>query len=254
MIPLGLKAYKLVKGGNTDQEYEDAAAYDLGQARFAVADGASEASFSGLWAKILTDEFVFSYPPGRRSAKALKWLTSSEKRWYESVPWSRLHSYFVEEKAKMGAFATFLGLSFASRPGDRGVDWHAVAIGDSCLFHVRGGTLVKAFPVTHSSHFGNCPALLPSIPGKRPRPLDRFKWAWGACEASDLFFLATDAVAQWCLRSLEAGAPPWARLRDFKDGDDFRTWVGALREDRQMRNDDVSVLVVEVQDVLAGPV
>ena len=46
------------KAGNAEADYEDAGAGDVRRGRFAIADGASEASFAGLWAKLLVEQFV----------------------------------------------------------------------------------------------------------------------------------------------------------------------------------------------------
>ena len=61
---ISFKAFCLQKDGNDVTEYEDAFSPRLfendkySEFRCAVADGATETSFSGLWAKILVDAFV----------------------------------------------------------------------------------------------------------------------------------------------------------------------------------------------------
>ncbi len=52
------QALHLVKAGNDPSEYEDAFAADADRARFAVADGATEASFAARWARLLVEGFV----------------------------------------------------------------------------------------------------------------------------------------------------------------------------------------------------
>ncbi len=52
------RACWLAKRGHSPEEYEDAFATNDVAGRYAVADGASESSFSGLWAKLLVDQFV----------------------------------------------------------------------------------------------------------------------------------------------------------------------------------------------------
>ena len=48
----------LPRRGSVSAEYEDAAAADDAAGRYAVADGASEGCFTGLWATLLVDDFV----------------------------------------------------------------------------------------------------------------------------------------------------------------------------------------------------
>ena len=57
-----VEGFWLPKAGNTEDEYEDALSPKKTQGklerkfpRFAVADGATESSFSGLWAQLLVD-------------------------------------------------------------------------------------------------------------------------------------------------------------------------------------------------------
>src|SRR2546430_11000254 len=46
------------KRGHGPREYEDAFADNLALGRFAVADGATESAYAGLWARMLVNEFV----------------------------------------------------------------------------------------------------------------------------------------------------------------------------------------------------
>src|SRR5262249_18433803 len=134
------QAFHLVKAGNAPADYEDAFAADTERARFAVADGATEASFAAAWARLLAEGFVAA---GRAPWRELEWLAPARQRWSAEVdalplPW------YAEDKREQGAFATFLGVAFrAPRPDGAGL-WRALAIGDSCLFHLHAGQLVHA--------------------------------------------------------------------------------------------------------------
>ena len=68
--------------------------------------------------------------------------------------------------------------------------------------------------------------------------------ARGAWERMDVFYLMTDAIASWFLRSVEDGARPSALLDPVDEGEDFERWIESLRESGAMRNDDVTVLRV----------
>ena len=71
----------------------------------------------------------------------------------------------------------------------------------------------------------------------------------GDWEPGDIFYLATDAIAQWLLAELEAGRPPWESLRDLC-ADDATTLYGRLieelRSNQGLQNDDTTILQVEV--------
>ena len=62
-FPLRWQAFRHWKQGNAAADYEDAGAGDVATGRFAVADGASEASFAATWARLLVETFLVS--PGK---------------------------------------------------------------------------------------------------------------------------------------------------------------------------------------------
>ena len=51
-----VQVFSVPKFGNTEDEYEDAVAFSLPDQRFAIADGATESSFSDRWAQSLVKE------------------------------------------------------------------------------------------------------------------------------------------------------------------------------------------------------
>ena len=121
-------------------------------------------------------------------------------------------------------------------------EWQATAIGDSCLFQVRGGQLLTTFPITNSTDFNNRPALLSSNSGNWKSELATIACARGSWEPDDVFYMMTDAMACWFLRSIENGA----QLEMVFDGDrEFDRWIEGLREGG-MRNDDVTLLRITV--------
>jgi len=248
MLRFALNSFQLVKAGNADAEYEDAVALDAERARFAVADGATESAFAGLWANLVTRGFVDA-PPGQ---PAKDWLSERQTEWRQAVPWDSL-PWYGRAKAATGSYCTFLGLGFALSPDEDEIPWRAMAVGDCCLFHVRGLELMRSFPMTQSSDFGNRPRLMGSVPGVCPRLPRGLKGLRGHCLPGDLFVLATDALGQWCLTALEAGEPPWPTLRDLQTQDQFAGWIGFLREQGHLRNDDVTLVVLEPQHELARP-
>lgn len=249
MFSTRLRTFQLVKAGNADPEYEDALNADSERGRFAIADGASESAFAGLWAKILTDGFVAA--PEDQTPK--DGLAQCRAQWHQAIPWESL-PWYGREKTRLGSQCTFLALWLAGGKAAAGFAWRAAAVGDCCLFHVRELTLLRAFPITRVSDFGNRPRLIGSLSGARKRLPRGLKGARGVWRAGDLFILASDALAHWCLRTAEAGESPWATLYRLGTQDEFASWIEALRAEAQIHNDDVSLMIVEVQDELACPV
>jgi len=59
----------------------------------------------------------------------------------------------------------------------------------------------------------------------------------------------TDALACWFMREAEEGRTPWRVLRDLDTSDEikpFREWVETLRKEGAMRNDDVTLLRIDI--------
>src|SRR5205809_929272 len=95
----------LPKRGHTEDEYEDAWAADPARGYFAVADGASETSFAGRWAQLLTEGFLTAARP----PDLADWLTAPRRRWSAEVMGLEL-PWYAEMKREQGAFATLLGV------------------------------------------------------------------------------------------------------------------------------------------------
>jgi hypothetical protein len=233
-------AFRLAKAGHAPEEYEDA--FAAGADRFAVADGASEASFAADWARLLTEGFVAA---AGKPWQGLDWLPSLRQRWAAAVD-GRALPWYAETKREQGAFATLLGLALQPAAGDKPGTWRALAVGDSCLFHTRAGRVLAAFPLERSTAFGSRPPLLASRPGG-PEP--EREQATGRYRPGDRFLLMTDALAQWFLARDEQGECPAEDVTGLLLAVDpeaaFVSWVGE-RRDRALRNDDVTLLVVDL--------
>jgi hypothetical protein len=241
------QVYSLPKRGHTAEEYEDACAADAERGRFAIADGASESSYAGLWADILVKDFIQD-----ADGPVRQWLTRLpplRERWAASVD-GRPLPWYAETKVQQGAFATFLGLSLGGSNGKGARRWDAVAVGDSCFFQVRQGSLHAAFPIARSKEFGFSPWLVGARPAGAEAPERRVVQAQGLWEAGDRFWLMTDALAQWFLQEHEEGRKPWEELEALviyeATADEFAGWVDELREARQLHNDDVTLMIVSV--------
>jgi hypothetical protein len=257
-MPLCVQAFWLPKTGNTVEEYEDAFECAPQVGRLAIADGATESSFAGRWARSLVQAYVATSPVDATLGvrKLQEWLEPLQREWCESINWEQL-PWFAEEKARVGAFSTFLGLDLKIQ--DYGCDlitpyrWNAVAVGDSCLFQVRNGSLLIAFPMRRAKEFSNSPLLLSSNPVHNQYVWDGVLSMEGDYIPDDLFLLATDALAHWFLARYEVGENPWAILSNIEEQADFEDFVTHLRQERLIRNDDTTLLTIRlIPDISAG--
>ena len=246
----------LPKAGNRPDEYEDAFrvvypqrfdAAGRGTARVAVSDGASESAFAREWANALTDAFVTRPPElDAPTGDSLdEWLGPARDEWRAGVPWDRI-PWHGETKARAGAFATLLGLTVRAAPdGSGALRWRALAVGDSCLFVVRGGRLLLSFPLEDAAQFDNNPALVRSTRADAGGLWDAVRLHGGECAARDVFILATDALACWFLAAAADGERPWETLMAL-DSADWNAWIDDQRRAGSMRNDDTTLVVIEV--------
>ncbi|HEV2705907.1 MAG TPA: protein phosphatase 2C domain-containing protein [Pyrinomonadaceae bacterium] len=248
---LRARVYALHKAGNAATEYEDA--YDFGWSpatsapvfRCAVADGATEASFSALWATKL----VRAYCNGTLSSSAslATALQGLQEEWLAQVGSSPSVQWYVEEKLRHGAFSSLVGLTLERGAGLGGGAWQAVAVGDSCLFQLRGDELLVRFPLARADEFNNRPFLLSSNPAGNGALIENTNTFGGDWRAGDIFYLMTDALAQWFLQEYERGERPWhtlARMEDDGREEAFADFVSARRAAQTLRNDDVTMLTV----------
>jgi hypothetical protein len=210
-------------------ECEDAIAGDPASGRFAIADGASESYASGEWAKLLVDGFV-------RAGTNRDWLQVPQQRWQDDIG-RRASSWYAEEKFTAGAHATFLGVQFTHTDGE--ANWGAEAVGDSCMFILHDDHLETSFPMSNSSEFTRAPSLLNSHGGS---PV--WEFGMGALPRGSVLVLASDALAQYLLRSSEQKAFIGQALLHVDDRT-FPEWVEASRATGDLRNDDVALGLIE---------
>ena len=250
------RRFWLPKAGNCPEEVEDASRVVYPQrigasgrrtARAAVSDGASESAFAKEWANVLADAFVSRTPDicGLTEDSMCDWLASAQEEWRVGVPWDRI-PWHGEAKARAGAFATLVGLTVGTKPGNsRRLSWRAVAVGDSCLFVVRDGRLWLSFPLEDTAQFDNIPALVCSNPDKEGELWENVRQTDGECVAGDSYILASDALACWFLGRNAAGEKPWQTLLAL-DASGWAAWVEKQRHAGLMRNDDTTLVIIRV--------
>jgi hypothetical protein len=254
-VQIFARAFWAQKAGNAPGEYEDAYwprdrldQQSGREFRFAVADGATETSYSGIWAKQLVRMFCSS-SRGTSPKQFVSDLRCIQRRW-NSVVRRRPLPWYAEEKVRAGAFSALLGLRlFDDDSSPRSGAWQASALGDSCLVHLRGDEVLQRFPIESAREFTNRPVLLSSNPEYNDSIADCFRLAEGRWISDDAFYLMTDALAAWFLAQAEQGERPWSIIRDLDTCDqanEFADVVSDLRTSRLLRNDDVTLIRIDV--------
>ncbi|MFI9462629.1 hypothetical protein [Streptomyces xiamenensis] len=226
----------------------------------AVADGASESLLAGRWARVLvehTAEIGALHPETFRDPGSF----AGELVHRAVTPWADLITQYTEQRTAQGrpvqwyeqpgldkgAFATLAAVRLTPSPDAFAWHWRAVALGDSCLFHLDNDGVRSSFPLTDSSGFGLTPQLLGSRNNDVALIADRLQYAEGQLYSGQRLLLATDALAAWVMRARENHISPWRELGEVTDQgpEKFSRWVGEQRMRKLMRNDDVALLRID---------
>jgi hypothetical protein len=241
---LQLRQLLLPKLDHDASECEDAIAFDLHTARFAVTDGATEAFHAQQWARNLAEHWV------RNEATLTleefrKWVASEGRELHDS--WKGLTlSWYSEEKARTGSFAAFVGVEIDLKTPS----WKAIALGDTCLLHCRGGALLKSFPLSRSESFNSSPILVASNAALHESTMSSAMVESGVCENDDVLLLASDAAASWCLQRFENQDfdPDFLATKDgVKDDEELRRFFDGERQAGRIRNDDLAIVRIEIK-------
>lgn len=222
--------------------------------RASVSDGATDSIFSKLWAQLL----AFGYGSGKwESDITAESVKEEQNAWLDFLAKQQL-PWYAEEKAELGAFAAFVGLTLY----DRSKRWSAMAVGDCCLFQVRDGECISAFPISSSSTFSNFPLLLCSVAERNANVFESKKGiSDGSWQSGDLFLLMSDTVASWFLAQMESGLTRSIieSIDSIRSLDAFVSLVSHARATKGgdgnvlMRDDDVTVTLVRVVDDRSAP-
>lgn len=257
MEPITWFSHSISKAGNKPSENEDAIyPADLfgsvngksERASFAVADGATQTSFSGLWANCLVRHCTQTKLSEYAFLEAIKkagneWQTSLQG---VELPWHAM------EKVKQGAFSALAWLEIQYDPlhPSTAYSWRALAVGDCCLFIAHNHNIYLSLPLQHPSEFNNSPVLIPSKSEKIDSIKGRIHMAKGSLKRGDQLILASDAMASWIMRKPVTDQSDYQKMirviTETASSSQFSGWINTLRQSGEMRNDDTSVILIEL--------
>jgi hypothetical protein len=242
---LSVQEFHRPKTGNSEGEYEDAFAWDDSTGAFAVADGATESSFSDIWAGALVSTFIENPPDFSRNDRDVMKdiLKLARDKWYRAIDWESL-PWFQKNKAYLGSYSTLLGLQIGAGTDNR--RFRCIAVGDSCMFKISGAKL-ESFPFADSKDMNNTPRLMWSGVGTETGlgkeveiPGLEIKYGW--LRKGDTVMLATDALSKWIL--MHKTERPWELLQSHADN--FDTFIGKLISEGEIKNDDVTLMLISI--------
>ena len=236
----GFESFSLQKEGAAEDENEDSISINAATGTIAISDGASSSFGARVWSRALVDLAAESSAPlaaplvgALMGPAAMQW---TQHHTAGEMPW------WAQEGLRRGGFATLLVVRIGSGPQGRA--WQALAVGDSCVFHLRrsadGWQLLRAFPLETAEAFGSHPVLLSSV---SPPPSAGIELAGGELAAGDVLLAATDAVSEWLL-----GDPERLAFAVKAPIDELARAVREARQNQSMVNDDATfVRFMELQ-------
>jgi hypothetical protein len=238
-------------------EWEDCGGYTTladGTARSVVVDGATEAYDALRWVGQLVRSClgVDGRAPDLTPAGLDGWIEVMQQRWLDESP-AAFASVYEERKFRTeGSFATFLGCDVRGLGGPRPT-WTAASLGDAVLFHVRGARVVDQVPAMAATDFGLNPDGIFTQTAARDRMRAAIHMGRGELQVGDLLFLATDALSEWLVRrSTIDNGRCWRELAAIDHPAEFQRFIAVERNSQRMKNDDITLLRVQITRAEAG--
>ena len=260
MGPISWLSFTIPKAGNQDIENEDALFPTSGigesisgkPSTFIMADGATQTSFSGLWARCLIEACAdkkLSEPIFLQSIENARetWLRSFEGK---EIPWH------AAEKIRQGAFSAITWLEIQHLPLHPGYaySWKALAVGDCCLFIARNQSIYLSLPLQNPIDFSLSPTLVPTKRERLDSIKGKIQTARGSLKSGDQIILTSDAIAAWIMKQSQLDKLSFLDMikliKNAKDGIGFSEWINSLRKSGELKNDDTSVIYIELGENL----
>ena len=262
-----IATFSVPKRGSAPEEFEDASwvgpdglsngEIDSDRLRIVVADGASESLLAGRWARRLASTFGTGKSLTRAKSSFIATYNTAVDAWAlemaeyvaEREERGSPIQWFEEPGLAKGAHSTVVVIEIRDEKQGAPPNWRAAAIGDSCVFQVRDEKLVASFPMQDEDAFSYSPPLLSSHGGENDIIKRHVCFAAGDWDHEDSFYIVTDALAEWFLRTAHNGGQPWEPLRDMNTVDfglDFESWVNSKRGAGDMHDDDTTLVRIDL--------
>jgi hypothetical protein len=242
--PYQLAAWSVPKPGNTAEQNQDAFASEEkdGRLRLCLSDGVTDASFDSRgWAEALCRSFLSrpanavtqSWLQDELQEVATAFLSRVEAR-VANVDQTKAYSWLAKPRAEKGSKATLLSVELRPSRADGTVHWTAFGVGDTNLFVVRNGEMVRAWPLESASDF------TASADVASTKAVAETQWRTGGkgwARPGDRLYLMTDAMAQYALKREEARDPIWRALEAMESEAAFAAFVEQARKEGMMPDD-----------------
>lgn len=241
-MKINIKGFITSKKSELYSDCADNYAFSDEHNKFAISDGVSKSFFPKAWSEIL----VCKYVNQKKWKDNNEFIAESQKEWQSKIDeivnqpetkWFTKSQY----NRKDPALATFVGLEFL----ESDQKWIAQALGDSFLFFIPKDSTdieIKLSTKPEPIVFDNFPDYLSSIGNyhkgeKKPVRGEKIK--------EGIFYLMTDALAEWFLSNTEQAKQ---KLDNIQNQEQFLITVEDERNANRLNDDDSAVLILELID------
>lgn len=252
--PIDVVYFSLPKIKESEEDIQDAYNISSDCTMVAIADGASSSLYPRQWAQLLVEEFC-NYPndsisPIQKDYE--NWLKPLQNKWFQYFKKNQndpnIEWYLKGTQDKDCGSSTFVGLKlhYSDYPESQ-AHYECLAIGDSCLFHIKpSSSEIKPFPMEKSQDFSSVTdAFHSSCKYKISEP----KFFESNYDKDDVFLLATDALAEWIFKDLEIKGKRWQQLLNFSNINEFTNFIEKLRVDKEIKNDDTTLIRLKIMSI-----
>ena len=172
-------------------------------------------------------------------------------------------SFYLYEKAQLGAGATFLGGEIKKIENKKILK--AWALGDTNLFVIRQNNNLISFPIRESKYFSTKTDQFVSIPHDIAS-LNKIISYYGEIKSleleileDDIIICSTDSISAWYLQNLESNhllkynpmrllvETPWNQLLKITNLEEFKEFIKKKINTEKMKNDDSTIFVLRIK-------
>lgn len=229
------------------ESYSDCADYFnicIPSKRVAVSDGVSQSIMPAEWAKILVDSFVNEkWVPGQPTDSLKEEWLAEAKKFTDTQRSEGKNPWMLENciANKDGAAATFCGVVFSDE-----CKWKASILGDSSLVEINKDNRILRICSSREGTFDNYPDFFDSFKEDNGeiREFD------GILKEGLKILLVSDPFSELFqkVRGTSDEVDIIKDLLNITDNEAFCDSVDKLRNERQMHNDDSTLVIIEPDD------
>lgn len=236
-----VRAFIVPKAGWSVDDCQDAYAISRSRRRFAVVDGMTDSALSAEWARLLASHLVEMSHWDRPSL--LTATNTLAEDWHALAPTDDVPWYLSRKISERGAYATVAALDL-TRTG-RGRTYRMLGVGDTCIFHVRGGRLIRAHPYSDAADFQHRPLGLGTLAtAANEQVLKATGLRYGTWRRGDRFLIMSDALAAYVLGAVAQCHGVRRALAFDRTPPAYSRWVETMRNAGRLKDDDTTLLEV----------